>query len=214
MFRNFSIRNLFTRHRRDDTPADAITPKRHHAAMIAICVGHSRQGDRSGAVSIGGVSEWQYNRSVAKHMQTALQAIGIGSRIYQDYPRRGYNAAIDWLASQLRSDGATAAIELHFNAASPAANGHEWLHWPTSPRGTALATAFNVEFSATFPQIRRRGLLPRRAGGGSRFLQSTHCPAIIAEPFFGSNLSDWREFDGRQQELGQCYARAISRWMQ
>jgi N-acetylmuramoyl-L-alanine amidase len=181
--------------------------------MIAICVGHSRQGDRTGAVSVGGVSEWAFNRSVAKHMQDALLCVGITSRIYQDYPRQGYTASMDWLAGRLREDKATAAIELHFNAASPAANGHEWLHWPTSTGGRMLAQAFSNEFSATFPQIRSRGLKPTGTGNGAQFLRKVPPPAIITEPFFGSNLNEWRAFDGQQKELGQCYARAVLRWI-
>jgi N-acetylmuramoyl-L-alanine amidase len=181
--------------------------------MIAICIGHSRQGDRSGAVSIGGVREWDYNRSVARHMLDHLQSNGIAAKIYNDYPRKGYTAAIDWLAGQLRADRASAAVELHFNAATPAANGHEWLHHPTSKRGRALANAFHVQFSADFPAIRARGVKPTGGGRGSQFLAKTHCPAVILEPFFGSNLVDWRAFDGRQREIGISYAKAILRWI-
>ncbi len=181
--------------------------------MIAICVGHSRQGDRSGAVSIGGVSEWQYNRSVAKHMLDYLASNGVVARIYQDYPRKGYSAAMAWLGAKLREDRASAAIELHFNAATPAANGHEWIHWPASFHGKRLAQCFEDQFSAQFPDINERGLLARGKGAGSGFLKATPCPAIIAEPFFGSNLNDWRAFDGKQKELGQCYAKAVMRWM-
>ena len=32
---------------------------------VAICVGHSRQGD-TGAVSCGGINEWTYNKKVAE----------------------------------------------------------------------------------------------------------------------------------------------------
>jgi N-acetylmuramoyl-L-alanine amidase len=180
--------------------------------MIAICVGHSRQGDK-GAVSIGGVTEWDYNREVARHMQEALQCVGIASRIMDDYPRRTYQAAIDWLAGELRTMRAIAAIELHFNAATPQANGHEWLHWPGSARGQSLARQLAREVGAAWPDIRPRGLRETRTGRGSYFLRRTPCPAVITEPFFGSNLADWRAFGGAHKELGQAYARAVTAWI-
>jgi N-acetylmuramoyl-L-alanine amidase len=182
--------------------------------MIAICIGHSRQGDRSGAVSIGGVREWDYNRSVARHMMDHLASNGVAAKIYNDYPRKGYGAAMAWLGARLREDKASAAIELHFNASSnAAANGHEWIHFPGSRRGQALAQCFEDQFNADFPGINERGLLARGKGNGAAFLKLTPCPAIITEPFFGSNPNDWRAFDGKQRELGICYAKAVMRWI-
>jgi N-acetylmuramoyl-L-alanine amidase len=131
--------------------------------MIAICVGHSRPND-SGAASVTGVTEWDYNSQLADMISDRT----------------------------LRNDGVEAAIELHFNAATPSATGHEWLYWNTSEKGRLFARALRDSFEDCFPQLRSRGIRPRKKGSrGAGFLRLTHCPATIAEPFFGSNEEDW-----------------------
>ena len=71
--------------------------------MIAICVGHSRLGD-SGAESVAGVSEWDYNEGVAHKTAEILAQHGIDATVYDDYRNYTYSAAMVWLARQLRAD--------------------------------------------------------------------------------------------------------------
>jgi N-acetylmuramoyl-L-alanine amidase len=47
---------------------------------------------------------------------------------------------------------------------------------------------------------------------GGQFLRGTHCPAVICEPFFGSNQAEWTYFAGHQQELAQVIADGIDDW--
>lgn len=163
--------------------------------LVAICIGHSRLVNgktQGGAVSIGGVSEHTYNKSFAESLKTNLASMGIDSFIVDRYEGSGYAAAMKWLGSHIKTKGATLAVELHFNSASPSVSGHEWIHWPSSVNGKRLAESVENRFTNSFPNMKRRGLLARTdkdSGGG--FLRYTHCPAIIAEPFFGSNSADW-----------------------
>ena len=181
--------------------------------MIAICVGHSRRGDR-GAVSCGNVSEWEYNRNVGDLVVADLAAAGIAAKMYAVYPRSSYAGAINWLAAQLRADGAEAAVELHFNSAHPAAHGFEYLHWATSPRGRALAEALHAAHAAAMPQQKDRGVKGLRPGDrGGHFLRTTHCPAVIAEPFFGSSPQEWAMWGDAQERLAQIYAAGVRAWL-
>jgi len=156
--------------------------------MIAICVGHSRPND-SGAASVTGVTEWDYNSELADMIGDRLSS---PYKIYSTYCGSNYWSAMRWLAKKLKKDKVDAAIELHFNAATPKATGHEWLYWNTSQNGRLFARALRDSFEDCFPQLRSRGIKPKQKGSrGAGFLRLTHCPAVIAEPFFGTNNEDF-----------------------
>ena len=53
--------------------------------MIALCVGHSRQGD-SGAASVDGTTEWDYNSDLAERISCMTQQ---EIRIYNPTEERG-----------------------------------------------------------------------------------------------------------------------------
>ena len=97
-----------------------------------------------------------------------------------------------WLARKLDEDRVDVAVELHFNAASPKATGHEWLYWNTSEKGRLLARSLRDSFEDSFPLFTSRGIKGRQKGSrGAMFLRATSMPACIAEPFFGTNEEDW-----------------------
>ena len=157
--------------------------------MIALCVGHSRQGD-SGAASVDGTTEWDYNCDLAEKIASKTRQ---DVRVYNAYEGRGYTSAMRWLAKKLKKDGAEFAIELHFNAAGASATGHEWLYWDTSEKGRRLARSLRDSMEDAFPQFTSRGIKARGKGSrGASFLRLPHCPAVIAEPFFGTNQDDWQ----------------------
>jgi len=180
--------------------------------MIAICVGHSRSGD-NGAESVDGTSEHAFNSGVARELKSILCKRGIKSEVLEKYGGNGYSAAMTWVAQAVKEMGAYAAIELHFNSASPSAHGHEFLFWKNSSGGKKLARAFAECYQDHFPAS-----TPRREGGmfpisksarGSQFLQKTHCPALILEPFFGSNNQEWEIAKHDPSRISHAYAAAI-----
>lgn len=157
--------------------------------MIAICVGHSRPND-SGAASVTGVSEWDYNSELAEMIGDKLM---IPHKIYSVYKGTGYVTAIKWLSKKMKEDGVDTALELHFNAASPKATGHEWLYWHSSEKGRLLSRALRDSFEDSFPLFRSRGIKPKqKKDRGAYFLRATPMTACIAEPFFGTNKEDWK----------------------
>lgn len=180
--------------------------------MIAICVGHSRKISGrydGGAYSVPlKINERDFNLKVAHKLSANLTRKGIPSKIFDNYAGGGYGSAMTDVARQVRDAQAVFAIELHFNSASPTANGHEWLHWHSSITGADIAKKFENEFKKAFPSIKARGIKPiRKTDRGGKFLELTHCPAVILEPFFGSNEDDCEDIsiDG----LATAYANAI-----
>jgi len=181
--------------------------------MIALCVGHSRRGDK-GAYTSGkySVSEWDFNRDLARRIHSILP---VKSKIYDDYELKTYTSAIARLAKRLKCDGVTVAVELHFNAASPSAEGHEWLYWHTSKGGRALASILRDEMEEAYPSMISRGAKPRKSRQrGSSFLKKTHCYAVIGEPFFGTNVKEWEKINHERDKLAGIYSRALTKFSQ
>jgi N-acetylmuramoyl-L-alanine amidase len=180
--------------------------------MIAICIGHSRSGD-SGAVSVTGTTEHTFNTKIGNQVAALLADIGQPVEVITHYEGNGYTAAQRWLGDYLKQRNATLAIELHFNSSdNPKAQGFEYLHHEDSHRGAALARCLIDSHRARFPGSVSRGLQPIAPGGrGFEFLKRTPCPAVICEPFFGSNEAEWTLYSketGRNR-LAESYAIGI-----
>jgi len=177
--------------------------------MIGICVGHSREGDE-GAYSTGEyvVSEWDFNRDIARRISHVLE---VPFKIYDNYKARSYTTGIRNVAREMKEDGVSVAVELHFNSASPSASGHEWLYWHSSVGGQKLANLFKDKMELAYPDMKSRGAKPRvPRQRGSTFLRKTHCVAVLGEPFFGSNLDDWRIINNNRGKLARVYAEALT----
>jgi N-acetylmuramoyl-L-alanine amidase len=178
--------------------------------IFALCVGHSR-GDW-GAVSLGGVTEHTYNRGLARMIADRLTAQGIKTVILDRYEGGHYRPAMEWVAAQLKELNAAACVELHFNAGPPAANGHEWLFWEDSFASRTLARALDREFRQN-SKLHPRGTKPCNAASrGGDFLRLTPCPAVICEPFFGTNEGDWDFATTDKEEIAINLATGIAAW--
>jgi N-acetylmuramoyl-L-alanine amidase len=195
---------------------DAVLPNHRTMppeSLVAICVGHSRHinGKRDGgAVSAGGVSEWTFNRDLAFQIDRILREKGVQSFVIDDYRGSGYTDSMRWLASEIKAKGATVAIECHFNAATGTAKGHEWLFWQTSKGGKALATALRGAYEEAFPLSVNRGIKAKVSGErGGEFLKLTHCPTVIAEPFFGDNAQEWQTASSSVSAMAEAMATGI-----
>jgi N-acetylmuramoyl-L-alanine amidase len=177
---------------------------------VAICVGHSRIGDK-GATSVGGVDEWAYNKKVADLLKSHLRHQGVQSVVFDDYPSESYSGAMDWLGQSIAKEKCDIAIELHFNSySSSKAEGYEYLHYHTSSNGRRLAECFRKSHSETFKVQSDRGIKAIESDGrGGGFLRSVPPPAVICEPFFGSCPKEWVLFDAKHSLLADVYAQAI-----
>ena len=186
---------------------------------LGLAVGHSRLGDQ-GAYTTGEyvLSEWDFNRDMVRRIGHSLSnnygwASGANYVIYDHYPARSYTGAINYLARKLIEDDVDAVIELHFNSASPSAEGHEWLYWHTSKGGEKLASILRDEMEESYPDMKSRGAKPRGPNQrGSYLLRKVRPVACIAEPFFGSNADEWRMINNSRGRLAGMYARAIKNY--
>lgn len=175
----------------------------------AICIGHSRAGD-NGAISVTGVSEWDFNQRLGSGLVHAAREAGMDFILYDNYEGNSYGDAMDWLSGALAADNVDAAIELHFNSASPDAEGYEYLYWGTSEKGHRLAECMLKAHATSFATRANRGVKPRYSGDrGAGFLSQTHCPSVICEPFFGSNNNEWEIYSERADDLALVYFSAI-----
>jgi len=181
--------------------------------VFALCVGHSRSGDR-GAASVDGTSEHRYNSDLARRIRLILADQGIETVIVNTYEGHGYTAAMTWLGNHLKQLGAKGCVELHFNSAeNDAATGHEFLYWQESYPGRELARSIDWQFRQTLESLRPRGTKPVTASGrGAEFLRRTPCPAAICEPFFGSNPRDWAFATTEKDEIALAIATGIAAW--
>jgi hypothetical protein len=194
----------------------------HDPATIALCVGHSRRlpsGHVEGGAWTcdGKFSEWKWNRFIAQQVAVILQEKhDLAAFIVDEYgPHPSYGAAMRWLGKQLKSLGnIRLAVELHFNSASPTANGHEWIHYPGSRQGKLLATDLHHSMMRKFPGIRARGVKTPIDGRGMEFLKQTHCPAVLAEQFFGSNRHDWETVAAFPERLAHALADGMAAYHQ
>ena len=192
---------------------------------VAICVGHSRRINgrlEGGAVSVGGVNEWHWNAPVADKLQELLAARGVDSAVFNHYAGTGYTTAIMWLAGQIKRQKCDLAIELHFNSAGESAEGHEWPFWGGSASGRRLALSLEEAFSKGYPDAKKRGVKPRikprlsaeRAENrGWQFTYYTHCPAVICEPFFGSNPQEWARMKDDKERYASVLCDGITAYL-
>ncbi len=182
-------------------------------ARVAICVGHSREGD-SGAVSVGNVNEWCYNRDVAEVLRDQLKQRGIYSVIIDDYPASSYTAAMRACAKEVDKHNVDIAIELHFNSySSSAAEGFEYLYYESSSKGKKLALCLEKAHEEAVQPQKNRGIKSVGSKGrGIGFLRSVKPPAVICEPFFGSNPKEWVLLGQKPSTVANIYATGITKY--
>lgn len=172
---------------------------------LALIIGHSKSSQ--GAVSIGGESEYRYNKALASQIVAALALAKSSVRVTV----MERNGTYSQLPGQVNAKRPDFAIELHFNAHGNAqANGTEMLYWHTSRDGQDLARTIQDRVLLALG-LRDRGLVGISSEGqrGGILLRRTAMPCVIAEPFFGSNKDDWEVAVQRKADLATAYAQAI-----
>jgi len=184
---------------------------------VAICVGHSRRilgRLDGGAVSVTGMSEHSFNSEIAGLLKDRLKGFGISSEIFDSYGGNGYTAAMRNIAEQVRRYGADIALELHFNSSDdPQSNGFEYLCHGKSAKGRKLADALLAAHIAAYPKMKSRGVKGLSPDDrGYLFVNLTHCPAVLCEPFFGSNQVEWFAYKLEPKKLAGVYADAIYKY--
>ena len=177
---------------------------------IAITVGH-RQSSQ-GARNTDGVTEWTGNAPICQAIAEHLTSWGhIADVLYRPDSPDG----MVLLVAQLNRRGYDVAVELHFNSfSSAAATGSEVLYHHASQDGLLLALSVQTRMvdALGLPDRGVKRIYDRERGWS--YLSGTSMPAIIVEPYFGSNPGDTARATERSAELAQAIAQGIADYME
>lgn len=163
---------------------------------FAIIIGHTSK--QPGAASPHGIPpEYFFNNKVAQYLTD------IADIYYYDSYSGGYISMVKRLFNHINKHDYKMTLELHYNAASPSAEGTEVLHYETSKGGAVHAKTLSKMISDNFG-TRNRGAKPRsRSGRGGYALYAGKPIALLLEPFFGSNKNDTLRFKGKEKEYAE-----------
>jgi len=170
---------------------------------ISIIVGHNFRA-KGAARALDGVPEWTWNRDLANRIRK------LNPRNIEVFFRTPGRGGVAHAYAESDRWGADVSVELHFNAArARAATGCETL--TSGSRGSRrLAAAVQKRMVAALG-LRDRGIKTRTPGGktaldrrGSTSLFAGRAPAVIVEPYFGSNINDCRIADAKKDVLAEA----------
>lgn len=173
---------------------------------VALVVGHRRK--KQGAIGSAGVSEWQFNRALAKEIaKESIENVQM-KVFYRDDAPDGYGEKMKRLHKRIDAWGADYSISMHFNAAAnKKVDGHEVLY--CSHYGKMVAELLNSKLNEFLPN-RDRGIkkvTKKERGGG--FLCRGKSICILAEPFFASHQGHYIKGGAGYKALKQAYIETI-----
>lgn len=171
----------------------------------AIVVGHNARGQ--GAVRVtDGVTEWAWNTQLAKLIK-AHDPEGVGI-FFRDPAAGGYSREIDKVYAEVSASGAKLSMELHFNGNdNPAASGGET--WSSGSKGSLrLAKLVRERVDAVMGNDNRGIKIAKRHDNGGRSLWQGRPPAILTEPYFGTNAAGCLLATERMDQLAEAYYRS------
>ena len=178
---------------------------------VAVVIGHTM--NRPGANSYNNFieREWYFNKSVMLEMMV-LEQFDICYDVYMHY-EDDYVERIEQLVDRMEEYGRKydLVIEMHYNSSSnEEAGGCECLFYHTNEDTKRFSEIFCKNISEQF-HVRNRGARPikRKAQRGGRFIIETPYPAVILEPFFGSNKLEVLGFFLNQDKLAKSYHETI-----
>lgn len=158
---------------------------------IALVVGHTERGDKGAYSDYLKSTEFDFWIDVAKRIKelgksSKIDVYDVFTHTEQNYYNRQKN-----LANKVNQKDYDYVIELHFNAASPSANGTECLHYFNSKKGKEASQKISQKIAKVYG-TKLRGVYGAKAlvnknDRGYWFVYFPKAPAIILEPFFGSN---------------------------
>lgn len=165
---------------------------------LAIVVGHTKASP--GACSPHGIPcEWYFNSVVADLLKDIADVYHYDTYAY------GYTTMVKKNAAIMNPKKYDAVFELHYNAASPLANGSEMLYYFASKKGKQYATIANQVIVNNF-KVKDRGIkaLVSSKDRGFAAVYYTSAPTVMFEPFFGSSAEDSLKFIGQEQKYADC----------
>ena len=166
-------------------------------------VGHNKRAQ--GAIrTTDGRTEYDWNGELARLIQDHDPT---GIRIFRRTYGGGYSQEIDRVYGEVDAWGADLSVELHFNSApSPDAKGCLTLTSGTS-KSLVLAECVHAKSLAVMGGEDDGINVRARRERGGRSLWQGKAPAIMTEPYFGSNADECRVADRHMDELAEAIYR-------
>jgi len=175
---------------------------------VAVVVGH--RSKRQGAIGSAGISEWLYNKKLAKEIKEYFKDSELVELkiFYRDNMPGGYSKRMERLHMRIDEWGADYSISLHFNAsANKRVDGHEVLY--CSSFGELVARELNSSFNRHLAN-RDRGIkkvTKKDRGGG--FVCRGKSVCVLAEPFFGAHQGKYMPGSSGYKALKGAYMEFI-----
>lgn len=178
-------------------------------SKIAIVVGHNSRAQ--GAVRVtDGRTEFDWNSELAGLIRDHDPE---NILIFKRVRGGGYSREIDRVYAEVDKSGAACSVELHFNGSSnPKANGGMTLSSGTA--GSMMLARAVQKHSVAVLGVRDRGVLVRgRHDRGGRSLWQGRAPAILTEPYFGSNAQECATAQQYMDELAEAVYRGAREFL-
>ena len=171
---------------------------------LAIVIGHNSRAQ--GAVrATDGRTEYDWNGELAGLIQ---QHDPSSIRVFQRTPGLGYSREIDEVYRQTDVWGAEMTMELHFNA-SANATASGCLMLSSGTRGSLVLAKSLQTACLGVMEGRDRGVVVRqRRDRGGRSLWQGKAPAVLTEPYFGSNAAECMRAGANIDQLAEAHYRA------
>lgn len=177
-----------------------------HNMRVALVVGHTKSGDKGAYSKALETTEFDYWIDVANMVKDLGKGLNIDIYDLYTHQIQNYYNRQSALASYINNSGIEYdyVIELHFNAASPIANGTECLHYFASEKGKKasqkLSKYISDEYGTTLRGVKGSKALVNKNDRGYWFAYLVRYPAIIYEPFFGSNEEEALKFKDKSKQ--------------
>ncbi len=171
---------------------------------IGIVVGHNSRAQGARRVT-DGRSEFDWNGELAGLIQAHQPGF---IRVFRREFGGGYSAEIDRVYAATDAWGADLTIELHFNGnRDPKANGCLMLS-SGSEGSLRLASALLYRCQHVLQNTARGVRKVSRKDRGGRSLWQGRAPAVLTEPYFGSNAAECLDAEIHMDELAEAHYRA------
>lgn len=173
-------------------------------SKIAIVIGHNSKAQ--GALRVtDGRTEFDWNGELAALIQMHDPN---SVRVFRREAGGGYSREIDRVYAEVDAWKADLSIELHFNgSANPQANGGLTLSSGTTG-SLRLARAVRERAHIALGNHDRGIEIRQRHDRGGRSLWQGKAPAVMTEPYFGSNAGECVTAQMCMDELAEAYFRA------
>lgn len=176
---------------------------------IGIVIGHNSAAQGATRVT-DGWSEFRWNSNLADMIKQHDPA---SIAIFRRQAGLGYSREIDKVYAETDAWGADVTIELHFNASpNPSARGCLMLSSGT-PASRRLAAVMQEKCLRVMGNQDRGVIIRGRHDLGGRSLWQGRAPAVMTEPYFGSNVEDCMRADISIDQLAEAHYRAARQFL-